>query len=95
MLKIFEEGIIKVYRSYYIYFNKAVVKKQRTKPIQNFSKIPISDYDVHVCLLLRQYSVMFLFFHVMFLKSLQKSVSAFYALMQRYNIWLLNDNVNH
>ena len=70
MLNIFEEGIVKVYRSYYIYFNKTVRQKckRRTKPIQSLSQIPISDYDIQVCLWLKQYSVLFLFFHVIFSK---------------------------
>ena len=69
LLNIFEEGIVKVYRSYNIYLNKAVQKN----PIQSLSKIPISDYDIQVCLWLKQY-IEDIFFFEMNTKYISSSV---------------------
>ena len=55
----------------------------------------VSEYDQEipqsqtVCLWLKHYSVLFLFFHLIFLKIPQRLLFAFYTLTQISNIWLL------
>ena len=41
-------------------------QKRRTKPTQSVLRIPISDDGVQFCLWLKQYSVLLLFFRVIF-----------------------------